>query len=327
MSGKDKNERRGKSGLDYFDLDCFLNDKIRMIQAKYGLQGFAVVIKLFQHIYGEKGYYCVWDEDAAMLFAMENGMAGNHSTCVEIADYCMERGIFSREKFDSYDILTSRGIQERYFNAVSRRKKVEIIQDYVLLGQKQMAEYKNLSFTTIDSKLQNVDILALNADIQPLNADKNQQSRVEYMNTQNTPCFSYSCAEPPGGDALAQKQPQEQDVVVKSLLLKDGSHYAVSKSYCAKLARLYPDVDVMRQLARMENWINDNPGKRKTRRGIRRFINNWLLGEEKNSSEKNYSAGVGQTAKYRPLIMEHNQDSESLSKLERELLRDTDKQR
>ena len=39
---------------------------------------------------------------------------------------------------------------------------------------------------------------------------------------------------------------------------------------------LYPAVDVMQELRKMKGWCDSNPAKRKTRRGIKRFINNWL---------------------------------------------------
>ena len=52
--------RQNKVGLDYFELDCQMEEKVRLIQAEYGLKGFAVFVKLLQKIYGERGYYCEW---------------------------------------------------------------------------------------------------------------------------------------------------------------------------------------------------------------------------------------------------------------------------
>ena len=43
-----------KSGIDYFPLDVTLNDKFELIEAEFGLIGFAVVIKLLQKIYGSE---------------------------------------------------------------------------------------------------------------------------------------------------------------------------------------------------------------------------------------------------------------------------------
>lgn len=46
---------------------------------------------------------------------------------------------------------------------------------------------------------------------------------------------------------------------------------------------LYPGVDVMQQLRNMRGWLEANPTRRKTKRGIKRFIVNWL-GKEQNRS-------------------------------------------
>ena len=52
-----------KEGVDYFSLDCYMDDKIKMIQAEFGLKGFAIVVKLWQTIYRENGKYCEWNEE------------------------------------------------------------------------------------------------------------------------------------------------------------------------------------------------------------------------------------------------------------------------
>ena len=38
----------------------------------------------------------------------------------------------------------------------------------------------------------------------------------------------------------------------------------------------YPGLDVERELAKMLAWLNANPRKRKTARGMPRFVVNWL---------------------------------------------------
>ena len=88
--------RQGKVGLDYFELDCLLNDKIRLIQAEFGLKGFAVIVKLYQKIYGGNGYYCEWNEDILLLFLVENGLNSDSKNLInEIVQACIRRDIFS----------------------------------------------------------------------------------------------------------------------------------------------------------------------------------------------------------------------------------------
>jgi len=48
--------RRMRHGLDYFPLDTSWDLSMRLLKAKYGLEGLGTVIQLMQMIYRE-GYY------------------------------------------------------------------------------------------------------------------------------------------------------------------------------------------------------------------------------------------------------------------------------
>lgn len=67
---------------------------------------------------------------------------------------------------------------------------------------------------------------------------------------------------------------------VISLPLNDGTEYKVFQNQCQEWAGLYPAVDVMQQLRNMRGWLDANPTKRKTKRGIKAFINSWLSREQ-----------------------------------------------
>lgn len=152
-----------KSGIDYFPLDCQLDDKFELIEAEFGLTGFAVVVKLLQKIYAGQGYYCEWTSEVALLFGKKLGLGGNAVS--EIVEASIRRGIFDSRLYEKYSVLTSRGIQERYLEAVSRRKKVEFKKEYLLLCNTQ--NYKN------------VDISAENVYKNQKNADTSKQSKVK----------------------------------------------------------------------------------------------------------------------------------------------------
>lgn len=115
-----------KEGLDYFSLDCYMDSKIKLIQAEYGLKGFAIVVKLWQMIYREHGYYSEWNDEKALLFAYEECSDCGVKLLNEIVETCFRRDIFSEKLFRKYRILTSSGIQKRYFLAVDRRRKNEV---------------------------------------------------------------------------------------------------------------------------------------------------------------------------------------------------------
>ena len=151
------------NGINYFPLNVPLDDKFELIEAEFGLKGFAIVVKLFQKIYGQQGYYCEWTEDVALLFGKNVGLGGDAVS--EIVRATIKRGIFDSELYDKYQILTSRGIQERYFEAVSRRKEVEVRKEYLLIK--------------VDQIYKNVRILNENVNISSKNVNISEQKKVE----------------------------------------------------------------------------------------------------------------------------------------------------
>ena len=151
------------NGIKYFPLNEHLDDKFELIEAEFGLKGFAIVVKLFQKIYGQQGYYCEWTEDVALLFGKNVGLGGDAVS--EIVRAAIKRGIFDSELYDKYQILTSRGIQERYFEAVSRRKEVEVRKEYLLIK--------------VDQIYKNVRILNENVNISSKNVNISEQKKVE----------------------------------------------------------------------------------------------------------------------------------------------------
>lgn len=128
--------RGNKVNLDYFELDCHMDEKVRMIQAEYGLKGFAVFVKLLQKIYGgEFGYYCEWTQDQELLFASENGLNGGSLQLLrDIVSACIRRNIFSERLFKEYGILTSSGVQKQYLKATAKREAVEMKKEYLLIN-------------------------------------------------------------------------------------------------------------------------------------------------------------------------------------------------
>ena len=127
--------RQNKVGLDYFELDCQMEEKVRLIQAEYGLKGFAVFVKLLQKIYGEHGYYCEWTQDSELLFMSENGLdSGFLQLLREIVSACIRRNIFSERLYKEYGILTSSGVQKQYLKATVKREVVDLKKEYLLIS-------------------------------------------------------------------------------------------------------------------------------------------------------------------------------------------------
>lgn len=158
--------RPQKEGLEYFPLDVDMDqdDKVALIEAQHGLVGFGVVIKLLMKIY-KHGYFYEWTEKQQLLFSKRVNVDIN-SINVIIND-CVKWELFDKNAFETYNVLTSKGIQRRYIDAVGRRQKVKIYKEYLLLDNETINAYKNLV------------IVDINPNNEEVNANINPQSKVK----------------------------------------------------------------------------------------------------------------------------------------------------
>lgn len=122
--------RPKKQGLDYFPLDVNVDNKIEILESEYGILGFGFIVRLFQKIYAN-GYYLEWNKYSSILLKKEIGMSKEEID--EFIKFCLEINIFDKKLYSQYNILTSRGIQKRYFTVCKRRKEIEIIKEYLLV--------------------------------------------------------------------------------------------------------------------------------------------------------------------------------------------------
>lgn len=125
--------RPTKKGLDYFPLDVniFDNPRVAAISGEFQLKGEIVLIKLLCAVY-KNGYFYEWSEiNRAILLRQLPGVSPG--LLDQIVERLVRWGFFDKSLFDSSHVLTSAGIQERYFAAISRRKKVSSANDYPYL--------------------------------------------------------------------------------------------------------------------------------------------------------------------------------------------------
>ena len=60
------------------------------------------------------------------------------------------------------------------------------------------------------------------------------------------------------------------------MILNNGESWEPDDADIIQWSKTYPAVDVFGELAKMESWLDANPTKRKTEKGIKRFVNSWL---------------------------------------------------
>ena len=172
------------NALRYFTLDCHMDDSIKLLESEFGLKGFAVIIKLYQKIYSDEGYYCKWNRDVELLFAASlstdrEPISGNFVS--EVIKGCLRREVFDKGMYERYGILTSRGIQNRYLEAARRRTSAKLINEYLLVK--------------VDPKFKNVSIISKNVDIFEKNVSNSRQRKVKESKEEKSNLYSPADAE------------------------------------------------------------------------------------------------------------------------------------
>jgi DnaD/phage-associated family protein len=188
--------RPQSEGLDYFPLDVDMDsdDKIEYIEAKYGLVAFGIIVRLMMAIY-RQGYYMMWTERQQYVFSKKVNVDINHLS--EIVNVCINEGVFDKNVYNTYKILTSHGIQTRYLRAVERRRSVRMIKEFSLLTNEDGIKEGRISYQNL-AKNVNADN---NTGSEGVNVDNNHdsndisvddmsaettQSKVKYISTTTT---------------------------------------------------------------------------------------------------------------------------------------------
>lgn len=238
--------RPNKSGLDYFPLDVHVDDKIELVEAKHGLVGFGVIIKLFQNIY-KNGYYIEVSEDRLLLLSKHIGVDNN--VLIDIINDGMKWKLFDQNLFEKHSILTSRGVQKRYIEATKRRKDVEFICEYMLVE-----DVENMYPDKV-----NVNISFINADINQGNDDDNEQSKVKKSKEKNTPLTPQG-EKAPSFSSTAEKIYQ---AFIENIQPQRKSKTRAVKNIATWLSRGRSDSDLIEAFKNYSESMSNDPQYRK----------------------------------------------------------------
>ena len=111
-------------GINYFPVGVnFMEENaMEVIEAKYGIKGAAIVLKLLCKIYKE-GYFIRWDEEQCLIFANKAGREVQVAEVQGIIEILFIKGILDRNSYLENEILTSANIQKVWMEATKRRKR------------------------------------------------------------------------------------------------------------------------------------------------------------------------------------------------------------
>ena len=90
-------------------------------------------------------------------------------------------------------------------------------------------------------------------------------------------------------DKIATEPP---DPPIITLPLNTGKEYPVTQDMINEFYELYPNVNILQEFKNMRGWCINNPTRRKTKSGIRRFINSWLAKEQNKGTPRKESTNI-----------------------------------
>ena len=124
--------RPTKQGIDYFPIDVNFDNKTEMYLIEKEAIGLSVLISIWQIIYSDNGYYVIDDNDLHLLVKKRiNVNINDVNECINVA---IKRELFDSKLHKKFNILTSKAIQKRYFDAAKRKKLIMYNSKFILNG-------------------------------------------------------------------------------------------------------------------------------------------------------------------------------------------------
>ena len=164
--------RPKKLGLDYFtnDVNFYQDIKIRKMIRYKGIQAVSVYHIILCQIYAS-GYYLEWDDDLPFIISEIADLQEDYIK--EVISLAIEIGLFNKVMYDDFHVLTSRGIQERFFDfcSIAKRKLPTCLPYSLLLTNKKSVNSLNDSVSSEET--------IVNSEETPENSEKSTQSKVK----------------------------------------------------------------------------------------------------------------------------------------------------
>ena len=79
---------------------------------------------------------------------------------------------------------------------------------------------------------------------------------------------------------------QSEKVFIQIELNPKGTVYDVTFEELEQMRQYYPAVDIEQSYRNIAAWSHSNPKQRKTLKGVKRFINSWLCGDQDKASKR-----------------------------------------
>ncbi|WP_291078990.1 DUF4373 domain-containing protein [Empedobacter sp. UBA6305] len=172
--------RPKKVGLDYFplDIDFFEDIKIRKLIKYLGSKSISIYTYMLCKIYKE-GYFIKWDSELPFIVSEATGSKEEYVN--EVLKFCLKNHLFSEELYNKHNILSSKGIQERYKLICLTAKRKFNISKYNLVNSEFSTQSKVNKSKVITSSNEEVKKNTQKKDLgcvsENLNEEENSNSK------------------------------------------------------------------------------------------------------------------------------------------------------
>lgn len=291
--------RPNKTGLDYFpfDVDFFADEKIAAISGEFGIKGEITVVKLLCAVY-RNGYFILWDEP--LKYKLLRDLPG---VSAELLDQIINRlvkwGFFDEGLFNSVKVITSRGIQKRFFS-ITRRRGLSIDAKYLLAenGRNGVIDVNNpaagefLTTKTPQRKEKNISTTTTTTA-----RDESDYQKPSVNDFSDTP-----------QKGSAEKVPPVQDTygVASCVPIKELPDYMKSNTVWLEAFCMNNHLDpeyVKRKIDEFGRFCEDNGEVEKDRQDCFRHFNNWLRKVQQQPKPTVAKASRPTTASRHPATM------------------------
>ncbi|MEA5107101.1 MAG: hypothetical protein VB010_07080 [Sphaerochaeta associata] len=278
------------------DFEFVDHIKVKRLIRRLGFEGFYSLVCLFSA--------------TAKMYAKGDLTGCNETDIEEFAKWDGEPGLFVKTLMEPSTLF------------LEKREDTYFIHDWVehqpwVFGSKERSSIasKNalkrwrasMQDTSLDDDV-DPDSLVFNAPNAVGNAVGNASSNASSNAPSPSPSPSPSLNYDSDADSVEDCMDKEREIriddvddpIVVNLPLNSGLTFSVHESLVTELTPLYPAVDIREQLLQMAGWFIGNPSKRKTKKGIMRFITNWLSTQQDKASKSTMNPSLARGVSSKP---------------------------
>jgi uncharacterized phage protein (TIGR02220 family) len=114
---------------------------MQLLLAKYGANGWGMHDYILSRLF-DSWYFILCDDDNALIIA--NSLNLDFEQFIEMLDFMLSKGIFNREMYDRYKILTTHEIQRTWLFGSTKKTAIRIINEFWLIDEREILNQRAL---------------------------------------------------------------------------------------------------------------------------------------------------------------------------------------